>query len=86
MQEASLTLTHFLYVSFVLKAVFCLHFQVGNAFQTGSQGRRELEAMASKPVSDYVFSVTNFNFLSQLLKQLEEKIFAIEGESLNRIC
>uniref|UniRef100_A0A8C4QM97 VWFA domain-containing protein n=1 Tax=Eptatretus burgeri TaxID=7764 RepID=A0A8C4QM97_EPTBU len=53
---------------------------VGDAFQLGSEGRRELEAMASKPVSDYVFSVTNFNFLSELLKQLEEKIFAIEGE------
>uniref|UniRef100_UPI0035900785 integrin alpha-M-like n=1 Tax=Myxine glutinosa TaxID=7769 RepID=UPI0035900785 len=52
---------------------------VGDAFNSGSSGRKELETMASKPVSDYVFSVTRFDFLSQLLKQLEEKIFAIEG-------
>lgn len=53
--------------------------QVGNAFRK-SQSRRELDTIASKPAGDHVFQVDNFEALNTIQNQLQEKIFAIEGE------
>lgn len=53
--------------------------QVGSAF-TSKKSREELETIASKPSRDHVFQVTNFEALKTIQNQLQEKIFAIEGE------
>lgn len=53
--------------------------QVGNAFHK-PQSRRELDTIASKPAGDHVFQVDNFEALNTIRNQLQEKIFAIEGE------
>ncbi|XP_066486479.1 integrin alpha-X-like [Tiliqua scincoides] len=52
---------------------------VGRAFDQGTSGRRELNAIASAPASDHVFSVDNFDALNDIQNQLQDKIFAIEG-------
>lgn len=53
--------------------------QVGDAFNNiGS--REELNTIASKPARDHVFRVNNFEALKTIQSQLQEKIFAIEGE------
>ncbi|XP_037360432.1 integrin alpha-X [Talpa occidentalis] len=51
---------------------------VGEAFQN-RRSRRELEAIASKPSSEHIFQVDNFDALRDIQNQLQEKIFAIEG-------
>eukprot|EP00079_Xenopus_tropicalis_P017795 XP_004918207.1 PREDICTED: integrin alpha-D isoform X1 [Xenopus tropicalis] len=51
---------------------------VGNAFTT-SNALEELSSIASKPTADHVFQVSDFSALSQFQKQLQDKIFAIEG-------
>ncbi|XP_061444304.1 integrin alpha-X isoform X2 [Rhineura floridana] len=51
---------------------------VGRAFGAGA-GREELNDIASKPVSDHVFSVDNFDALKDIQSRLQDKIFAIEG-------
>ncbi|XP_052053514.1 integrin alpha-X isoform X2 [Apodemus sylvaticus] len=51
---------------------------VGAAFYT-EQSRKELEAIASTPSHEYMFSVENFDALKDIENQLKEKIFAIEG-------
>ncbi|XP_072341535.1 integrin alpha-M-like [Scyliorhinus torazame] len=51
---------------------------VGNAF-TSDKAKRELEMIASKKKN--VFRVDNFNALDTIQKELQEKIFAIEGTS-----
>lgn len=53
--------------------------QVGGAFQETS-ARRELDAIGSAPSQDHVFKVDNFEALGSIQKQLQEKIFAVEGE------
>ncbi|KAJ8245864.1 hypothetical protein GJAV_G00261130 [Gymnothorax javanicus] len=52
---------------------------VGNAFNHGSQGRRELEMIASSPINDHLFKVDNFQALDKLRETLQKNIFAIEG-------
>ncbi|XP_050629401.1 integrin alpha-M isoform X1 [Macaca thibetana thibetana] len=51
---------------------------VGDAFRS-SKSRQELNTIASKPPRDHVFQVNNFEALKTIQKQLQEKIFAIEG-------
>ncbi|XP_059386405.1 integrin alpha-X-like [Carassius carassius] len=51
---------------------------VGNAFND-INARAELFTIASDPDSDYVFKVTNFDALNNILQKLEESIIAIEG-------
>ncbi|XP_051968163.1 integrin alpha-M-like isoform X2 [Xyrauchen texanus] len=51
---------------------------VGNAFNN-PQAKWELNTIASDPDSDYVFKVTNFDALNNILQKLEENIIAIEG-------
>uniref|UniRef100_A0ABM5EIK0 Integrin alpha-X-like isoform X1 n=2 Tax=Pogona vitticeps TaxID=103695 RepID=A0ABM5EIK0_9SAUR len=51
---------------------------VGSAFSSRS-ARQELSDMASKPDSEHVFTVYNFNALQGIQDQLQDKIFAIEG-------
>nr|XP_020662979.1 integrin alpha-X-like [Pogona vitticeps] len=51
---------------------------VGSAFSSRS-ARQELSDMASKPDSEHVFTVYNFNALRGIQDQLQDKIFAIEG-------
>ncbi|XP_028625198.1 integrin alpha-X isoform X1 [Grammomys surdaster] len=51
---------------------------VGEAFYK-AQSRKELEAIASMPSHEYIFSVENFDALKDIQNQLKEKIFAIEG-------
>ncbi|OCT64587.1 integrin alpha-M [Xenopus laevis] len=51
---------------------------VGNAFTT-RDALEELNSIASKPTEDHVFQVIDFSALSQFQKQLQDKIFAIEG-------
>lgn len=52
---------------------------MGSAFNN-RKSREELETIASKPSRDHVFQVTNFEALKTIQNQLQEKIFAIEGE------
>ncbi|KAJ7314125.1 hypothetical protein JRQ81_006063 [Phrynocephalus forsythii] len=51
---------------------------VGQAFSQGT-AFQELQSIASSPASDHVFPVSNFNALKDIQKNLEDKIFAIEG-------
>ncbi|XP_076997260.1 integrin alpha-D isoform X2 [Tamandua tetradactyla] len=51
---------------------------VGDAFQEPS-ARQELNTIGSAPSPDHVFKVDNFAALGSIQKQLQEKIFAIEG-------
>lgn len=53
--------------------------QVGDAFQEQS-ARQELNTIGSAPPQDHVFTVSNFLALGSIQKQLQEKIFTIEGE------
>lgn len=52
---------------------------MGSAFQ-GISSRKELDDIASKPSTEHVFRVDNFDALREIQNQLKEKIFAIEGE------
>lgn len=52
--------------------------QVGDAFQEPN-ARKELSTISSAPPQDHVFEVDNFAALSSIQKQLQEKIFAVEG-------
>ncbi|XP_039334104.2 integrin alpha-D isoform X1 [Saimiri boliviensis] len=51
---------------------------VGNAFQKPT-AREELNTIGSAPPQDHVFKVDNFAALGSIQKQLQEKIFAVEG-------
>ncbi|KAM6155079.1 integrin alpha-M-like [Rhynchocyon petersi] len=51
---------------------------VGTAFSS-AKSREELNTIASKPSSEHVFQVNNFEALKTIQNQLQEKIFAIEG-------
>ncbi|KAG7227828.1 hypothetical protein INR49_013622 [Caranx melampygus] len=51
---------------------------VGNAFSTYS-AKNELETIASKPTSDHMFQVENFQALEKIKQTLQDKIFSIEG-------
>ncbi|XP_074178711.1 integrin alpha-D isoform X3 [Rhinolophus sinicus] len=51
---------------------------VGSAFQE-PRARQELATIGSAPSQDHVFKVNNFTALGSILKQLQEKIFAVEG-------
>ncbi|XP_029804561.1 integrin alpha-D-like [Suricata suricatta] len=51
---------------------------VGHAFQEPT-AKEELNTIASLPSQDHVFKVDNFAALRSILKQLQEKIFAVEG-------
>ncbi|XP_062957175.1 integrin alpha-M [Cynocephalus volans] len=51
---------------------------VGDAFRN-EKSLQELNTIASKPPSDHVFRVNNFEALKTIQNQLQEKIFAIEG-------
>ncbi|XP_048189032.1 integrin alpha-D-like [Perognathus longimembris pacificus] len=51
---------------------------VGDAFQEPS-ARLELDAIGSAPPQDHVFKVGSFTALGSIQKQLQEKIFAVEG-------
>ncbi|XP_045642040.1 integrin alpha-D [Ursus americanus] len=51
---------------------------VGDAFQDPT-ARQELNTIGSAPSQDHVFRVDNFAALSNIQKQLQEKIFAVEG-------
>lgn len=53
--------------------------QVGDAFQDPS-ALQELNTIGSAPPQDHVFKVNNFSALGSIQKQLQEKIFTIEGE------
>lgn len=53
--------------------------QVGDAFQEPT-ALQELNTIGSAPPQDHVFKVGNFIALGSIQKQLQEKIFAIEGE------
>ncbi|KAM8777359.1 integrin alpha-D isoform 2-T2 [Rhynchonycteris naso] len=51
---------------------------VGDAFQERT-ARQELNTIGSAPSQDHVFKVDNFAALGSIQKQLQEKIFAVEG-------
>ncbi|EHH31620.1 hypothetical protein EGK_12722, partial [Macaca mulatta] len=51
---------------------------VGRAFQEPT-ARQELNTIGSAPPQDHVFKVDNFAALSSIQKQLQEKIYAVEG-------
>lgn len=57
---------------------------MGDAFNK-KKNREELDIIASKPSRDHVFQVTNFEALKTIQDQLQEKIFAIEGELRFRV-
>uniref|UniRef100_A0A8C9C5M8 Integrin subunit alpha D n=1 Tax=Phocoena sinus TaxID=42100 RepID=A0A8C9C5M8_PHOSS len=52
---------------------------VGDALQDPA-ARTELNIIGSVPLEDHVFKVDNFAALSNTQKQLQEKIFAVEGK------
>lgn len=61
---------------------YCLEatlLQVGDAFQEPT-ALQELNTIGSAPPQDHVFKVGNFVALSSIQRQLQEKIFAIEGK------
>ncbi|XP_045705083.1 LOW QUALITY PROTEIN: integrin alpha-D-like [Phyllostomus hastatus] len=51
---------------------------VGDAFQEPT-AKQELNMIGSSPLQDHVFKVDNFAALGSIQKQLQEKIFAVEG-------
>ncbi|KAF6124914.1 integrin subunit alpha X [Phyllostomus discolor] len=51
---------------------------VGSAFQK-KHSWKELNDIASRPSSEYIFKVENFDALRDIQNKLKEKIFAIEG-------
>ncbi|XP_054438590.1 integrin alpha-D [Pteronotus mesoamericanus] len=51
---------------------------VGDAFQEPT-AKQELNTIGSAPLQDHVFKVDNFAALGSIQKQLQEKIFAVEG-------
>uniref|UniRef100_A0A8D2DH36 Integrin subunit alpha D n=1 Tax=Sciurus vulgaris TaxID=55149 RepID=A0A8D2DH36_SCIVU len=51
---------------------------VGDAFQEPT-AKQELSTIGSVPPQDHVFEVDNFAALGSIQKQLQEKIFAVEG-------
>ncbi|XP_070269722.1 integrin alpha-D isoform X1 [Myotis yumanensis] len=51
---------------------------VGGAFEERA-ARQELDTIGSAPARDHVFKVNNFAALGSIQKQLQEKIFAVEG-------
>ncbi|XP_066131833.1 integrin alpha-D isoform X3 [Saccopteryx bilineata] len=51
---------------------------VGDTFQERT-ARQELNTIGSVPSQDHVFKVDNFAALGSIQKQLQEKIFAVEG-------
>ncbi|KAM5328037.1 integrin alpha-D-like isoform 2-T2 [Glossophaga mutica] len=51
---------------------------VGDAFQEPT-AKQELNMIGSAPLQDHVFKVDNFAALGSIQKQLQEKIFAVEG-------
>ncbi|MBZ3878652.1 Integrin alpha-D [Sciurus carolinensis] len=51
---------------------------VGDAFQEPT-AKQELSTIGSVPPQDHVFKVDNFAALGSIQKQLQEKIFAVEG-------
>ncbi|XP_053410996.1 integrin alpha-D isoform X1 [Nycticebus coucang] len=51
---------------------------VGDAFQEPT-ARQELDTIGSAPPQDHVFMVNNFAALGSIQKNLQEKIFAVEG-------
>lgn len=53
--------------------------QVGDAFQEPT-ALKELNTIGSAPPQDHVFKVGNFAALRSIQRQLQEKIFAIEGK------
>ena len=53
--------------------------QVGDAFQEPT-AKQELNMIGSAPLQDHVFKVNNFAALGSIQKQLQEKIFAVEGK------
>lgn len=53
--------------------------QVGDTLQDPA-ARTELNIIGSVPLEDHVFKVDNFAALSNTQKQLQEKIFAVEGK------
>ncbi|XP_051003147.1 integrin alpha-D-like [Acomys russatus] len=55
---------------------------VGDAFQEPT-ALEELNTIGSAPPQDHVFQVGSFLALGSIQKQLQEKIFAIEGTQLN---
>uniref|UniRef100_A0A8C0AI27 Integrin subunit alpha D n=1 Tax=Bos mutus grunniens TaxID=30521 RepID=A0A8C0AI27_BOSMU len=57
---------------------------VGDAFQAHA-AREELKIIGSMPSKDHVFKVDSFAALSSIQKQLQEKIFAVEGKWGNRL-
>lgn len=52
---------------------------MGDAFQDPTT-RQELNIIGSVPLEDHVFKADNFAALSNTQKQLQEKIFAVEGK------
>uniref|UniRef100_A0A8C6B6W9 Integrin subunit alpha D n=1 Tax=Monodon monoceros TaxID=40151 RepID=A0A8C6B6W9_MONMO len=59
--------------------IVCYAVGVGDAFQDPT-ARTELNIIGSVPLEDHVFKVDNFAALSNTQKQLQEKIFAVEGK------
>ncbi|KAE8578543.1 hypothetical protein XENTR_v10023634 [Xenopus tropicalis] len=55
---------------------------VGGAFRN-SKALNELNTIASKPSDKYVYKVSDFSALSKFRKDLQDKIFAIEGVQVN---
>ncbi|XP_074064614.1 integrin alpha-D-like isoform X2 [Macrotis lagotis] len=51
---------------------------VGDAFDSYN-AREELNIIGSNPANEHVFQVNNFGALMNILEELQEKIFAVEG-------
>ncbi|XP_036401823.1 integrin alpha-M-like [Megalops cyprinoides] len=62
-----------------LKGIIRYAIGVGQSFNPNSQGRAELETIASKPTVNHLFPVSSFQALDKLRDTLQKNIFAIEG-------
>ncbi|XP_042638895.1 integrin alpha-D [Orycteropus afer afer] len=64
--------------------IICYAIGVGDAFQEPA-AKEELNTIGSAPPQDHVFMVDNFAALGSIQKELQEKIFAVEGTQMRTI-
>uniref|UniRef100_A0A8C4QRR6 VWFA domain-containing protein n=2 Tax=Eptatretus burgeri TaxID=7764 RepID=A0A8C4QRR6_EPTBU len=60
-----------------------IRFAVGVGKASEGAGKLQLEIIASKPIENHLFFVTDYRALAGILHKLQENIFIIEGESSN---
>uniref|UniRef100_UPI00358ECC50 integrin alpha-M-like isoform X2 n=1 Tax=Myxine glutinosa TaxID=7769 RepID=UPI00358ECC50 len=60
-----------------------IRFAVGVGKASEGEAKRQLETIASKPIENHLFLISNYRALAKILHKLQKNIFIIEGESSN---